>query len=1245
MSRLPYLEPLKPLVHPAARQSTPPAVNPLTIERALREAQAARSVATQERTPPLTEEDEQNLLGGVISGLDYVGGILDKPGAAARGVISGITDLAQGDSTPDWGGGLLNLIPFSDSLGITDRSDRISGRDLLEQWGAPQNKPGFFNESGDFDTEEFIWDLGGFLTEVPLDPLIAVTGPAGSFAKGSKALKVTEAAGDKIGDLAGALKSFDEAIASKTGAALRPTPAKLVQQVRDGERGLAGIRLPFAKSPLLTLGAGSEKAARAMELAGYNPVSRYLRSFFSYPVRGKANKEAQVAADLAFNEKENLMGALYNLAPEMNRQSKHLFKKFGEIADHFKQNGDIAAFNDFSRAAIEASDGVPDPQGLVQMLAKHLKQEPANLVDAVDGIDEMTDTLGLYLDGLRKMEDAAYGLAVSLGANGKMLDDDYIAHFGRGVADDVAKASRNEARSGLGEGAELYGFAGRNDIFRHIPGGTPTINAASRDALVTSTKGKGKELAKELKDTLRREYGVRFLSKNKLAKWLEANPDAEPWMTPLSNQASPGSLQKRLLWERHIKPALGDSADDEAARWWGEVAVLSDEDGQVSRLTEDLANGDITRDEFDEAMEGLTRTESKSRLDQLVNRFRSMPESVLQTGMYDKTLAQDFFNYMHGVLNKAADLRYAHNLLTQPNVIRKAGESAGEGVPLARAWNNAKFSKRGLYTYAIENHADELGLDDQTVRAMKAHLEAPDVSLDKFHSVFESSAPEIEEFIGNLEVSPNHARALKAIEEASRPVNKGNIAQVFDRAMAVWKGNLTIPFPSFHGRNLLSGVWMSWSEGKVPLRDILAGYRAAIRHVESKGSKPLKYLDEIKQLDILGKHGQMLDITQEAPERIGDVVPLPFVEGVKEGARKSTGEGWRAIDPTNVRGNRWLEESQDKGQHLLAETGERAYDYVEFLNRAGYYEALRRKGYSPAQAAHHVKRSQFDYSELSWAEKNIMRRSFPFYTWLRKSIPFTLEKLLDRPGGRTAQTIRALSSDSDPDKGEGTYVPRFLRERVALPVGGEDDNVSFLVQAGIPVEDLNNFVMRNGLPGKRTLEKVASSAHPAAIWLYETLAGKQLFTGKPLNHMDSVTEELTPFGRVVPVDHAISKSPLARYFGEARRYAEEGKAPHMRVLDALLGTDVRQYDTEKWRALDLESGIREELADQPYVREGTFQYLYEPEGSNLAATPYGQSVQQRLAQSRAVTDARRELMRRKELEELAKETLRGLPGS
>lgn len=59
----------------------------------------------------------------LLDALDYVGSTLAKPGRAVRGVLGGRPGEAAA------------IIPFSDSLGLTDRSNEITGQDLMGQAG------------------------------------------------------------------------------------------------------------------------------------------------------------------------------------------------------------------------------------------------------------------------------------------------------------------------------------------------------------------------------------------------------------------------------------------------------------------------------------------------------------------------------------------------------------------------------------------------------------------------------------------------------------------------------------------------------------------------------------------------------------------------------------------------------------------------------------------------------------------------------------------------------------------------------------------------------------------------------------------------------------------------------------------------------------------------------------------------------------------------------------------------------
>ena len=241
------------------------------------------------RAPSLTEEERNSLLESLLSGVGAIGMALDKPGAAARGVLSGLTG-------GPWGGGLANLIPFSDTFGITSPEERVWGRELLENWGvAAPNKPGLGItwEKGDMlpsvDWENFLGDVAGFATEIGTDPALLLTGPLGTVTKAGKLAKALAPAAKAIPTIAEAAAGFTEALGKEAATiGRRLTPITFAEQIRRGERGLLGIR-----GTNFALGAGSKWAPKLIEGMFYggrgNPMVG-VRSLLSQAAGAKGKR-------------------------------------------------------------------------------------------------------------------------------------------------------------------------------------------------------------------------------------------------------------------------------------------------------------------------------------------------------------------------------------------------------------------------------------------------------------------------------------------------------------------------------------------------------------------------------------------------------------------------------------------------------------------------------------------------------------------------------------------------------------------------------------------------------------------------------------------------------------------------------------------------------------------------------------------------------------------------------------------
>lgn len=284
-------------------------------------------------------EDEESLLAklgyGSLGGLAWLGETLDKPGRAVRGMLSGLMG-------GDWGGGLLNLIPFSDTRGITDASKSVSGRDLLETAGIlGANTPGF--DMG---------DVAGFGAEVLLDPLSYATLGGSALTKSGKVakalgvmpeaqyatqlakpsaisallrktvglspdpaltpvLKAGEGARElgmtkRLKDVLSTdeLKLQAQAIARDMGTDLRTLMAK-----DEPLSGLLGIGFPFLE-PSFVLGTDktAQSVARFMDTWGdrirYSGPVRQATALFSRDMREQITKHGQVAAGKLARELE-----------------------------------------------------------------------------------------------------------------------------------------------------------------------------------------------------------------------------------------------------------------------------------------------------------------------------------------------------------------------------------------------------------------------------------------------------------------------------------------------------------------------------------------------------------------------------------------------------------------------------------------------------------------------------------------------------------------------------------------------------------------------------------------------------------------------------------------------------------------------------------------------------------------------------------------------------------------------------
>jgi hypothetical protein len=209
-----------------------------------------------------------------------------------------------------------------------------------------------------------------------------------------------------------------------------------------------------------------------------------------------------------------------------------------------------------------------------------------------------------------------------------------------------------------------------------------------------------------------------------------------------------------------------------------------------------------------------------------------------------------------------------------------------------------------------------------------------------------------------------------------------------------------------------------------------------------------------------------------------------------------------------------------------------------------------------------------------------MRRVIPFYNWTRKNVPFQLSELAQRPGGMVGSAVKGLDSLRDT---EG-FLPDQISEGMAIPVGTNSEGTSrFLTHFGLPVEDAFSFLGTGGEPATRTLEKLAGMTNPLIKGPLETLAGKQMYSGRSLDDLHSLTGSTA-------LEQAIMNSPLSRLYTTSRQMFDPRKDAVDKLMTLTGPAKITDVDTVKQEELAAREVAAAALKGAPGARN--FEAMY-----------------------------------------------------
>jgi len=340
-------------------------------------------------------------------------------------------------------------------------------------------------------------------------------------------------------------------------------------------------------------------------------------------------------------------------------------------------------------------------------------------------------------------------------------------------------------------------------------------------------------------------------------------------------------------------------------------------------------------------------------------------------------------------------------------------------------------------------------------------------------------------------------------------MHSSELLAVFDKVQNIWKRLNTVVNPSFHARNFPSNQWNSFLGIGADITNVKL-QKSAFEFITTKknadeiifADKTMQDMwDEAKGFDLVGSGYFDADMASKATSEIlGDAgieVPTEFaVEGFKRPISEFITSP-KAFNPL----------SED---FILAQGGRALGSRIENRDKLIHYIALRKRGATPQDAADSVKHFMFDYNDLTVFEHTVMKRIFPFYTWIKKNIQLQTEQMVVQP--KTYQLLIKMFQAIEGSVDEENRVDKndreaWLQGMVQTPFSAEGK--SLYADPIIPLGDIDK------LPGNASpLEAIRSALGIASPFIkvpVELATNKQYFFNKPIYKEGSTKEDILKY--------------------------------------------------------------------------------------------------------------------------------------
>jgi hypothetical protein len=356
---------------------------------------------------------------------------------------------------------------------------------------------------------------------------------------------------------------------------------------------------------------------------------------------------------------------------------------------------------------------------------------------------------------------------------------------------------------------------------------------------------------------------------------------------------------------------------------------------------------------------------------------------------------------------------------------------------------------------------------------------------------------------------------LKNAQNAYK-VNLNAGVKFFDKFLNFWKG-VTLLSPSFHIRNFI-GNWTNMSLAGLNPAEILTNTKEAWEEI-IKRDEILKKIangtasvaDEVA----LASSNTYISGLASARRGVRDLENLAELRKYSPDLKRKLGSGLKGQYDNLIKTNFKLAERADEVQRLAM------------------FKALKKKGFTDAQSIQRVREVLFDYGKLTGFEKDVMKRIFPFYTFMKENLQFQFKNILQN-SGRYKNLFRGykhyLEEVADLDEKD---IPKYMTGNMWLPLpftfNKDDKEAISMLKLNLPAADFLEFV-------EDPLKKGVSSIAIPIKFGWEFMTGVDTFTGAPIQRypgersLDRESDSLFKFLRNEKGEFDITKNPVIKKF-------------------------------------------------------------------------------------------------------------------